>query len=85
MIPITNIVYGFVTVFVLTLLIISILAYRRTHEKKLLFLSVAFAIFFIKSIVQSIYMFHHTSNILQISSIFDAMFLSIMYFAVLKK
>jgi hypothetical protein len=48
---ILNILRAWIMIFALILFLISITAYSRTKHNRLLFVSIAFAIFFIKSIV----------------------------------
>ena len=48
---ITNILRAWIMIFALILFIVSIFAYYRTRNKRVLIVSVAFAIFFVKGIV----------------------------------
>ena len=46
-----NILRAWIMIFALILFIVSIFAYKRTKHKRLLFVSIAFAVFFVKGIV----------------------------------
>ena len=50
----TNILRAWIIIFALILFIVSIFAYHRTRHKRVLFVSFAFALFFIKGVVLSI-------------------------------
>ncbi len=51
---IVNILRAWIMIFALILFIVSMLAYYRTRHKRVLLVSIAFAIFFVKGIVLSL-------------------------------
>lgn len=81
------IIYGFLTVFSLGLWIISILNYRKSRNKKIIFVNIVFFIFFIKGILLSSSIF--ISELVELLStpllaFFDLLMLCLLFFAVLK-
>lgn len=50
----TNLLRAWIMIFALILFIVSLVAYHRTRNKRVLFVSCAFAIFFVKGIVLSL-------------------------------
>ncbi len=51
---VANLLRAWIMIFALILFIVSMFAYYRTRHKRLLFVSCAFAIFFIKGIILSL-------------------------------
>lgn len=49
-----NLLRAWIMIFALILLIVSIFAYYRTRNKRVLIVSIAFAVFFVKGIILSI-------------------------------
>jgi hypothetical protein len=74
-----------VTVLAMVLLIISILAYRRDGSRGLLLLGFVFAIFLVKGIILSLWIFTESldneSDALFYSVLFDAIILIFLFFS----
>ncbi len=82
------IIYGFLTIFSLGLLIISILSYRKSKNKKILFVSIVFLLFLLKGMILSISIFlADLQEFLSIAffAVFDLLILFLLFIAVLKK
>jgi hypothetical protein len=54
---IENVVFSFFTVLTATLLVISVLAFRRSKNRKMLLLAGVFGLFFVKGLVISLSLF----------------------------
>ena len=83
----TTVIYGFLTVFSGGLLIISILSYQKSQNKKILFISVVFLFFLIKGMLLSasilIPQFQDYLSI-PVMAFIDLLILLLLFFAVLK-
>jgi len=78
---------GFLTVFSLGLLIISLISYKKSRNTKLVFVSMVFFVFFIKSIVLSIGIFYEIDylKINPFFGFFDLTILILLFIATLKR
>ena len=82
------IIYGFITVFSIGLFSVSILSYYKSKNKKLLFVSTVFFLFFIKGVVLSLSLFISDLNeiiTIPILAAFDLLVLFLLFIATLKK
>jgi hypothetical protein len=82
------IIYGFITVFSIGLFSVSILSYYKSKNKKLLFVSTVFLLFFIKGVVLSLSLFFSDLNniiTIPILAFFDLIVLFLLFIATLKK
>ena len=82
------IIYGFITVFSIGLFSVSILSYYKSKNKKLLFVSTVFFLFFIKGVVLSLSLFILDLNemiTIPILAVFDLIVLFLLFIATLKK
>jgi hypothetical protein len=85
---ITNILRAWIMIFSLILFIVSMVAYYRTRNKRVLFVSIAFAIFFVKGIVLSLGLInpeietYYTSGV---GDFLDLMILILLAATILKK
>ena len=76
------------TMFTLGLCIVSILSYRSFKNSKLLFVSIAFFVFFMKNCVQSISLFYDDLSMFHptfYTGLFDLVILIFLYGATLKR
>jgi len=77
-----------VSVFSFGMFFMSLLSYRDFKSTKLIFVSIAFFVFFIKGIVQSTSLFYESISALHpsfIIGLFDFVILIFLYIATLKK
>jgi len=77
-----------ITVFSLGMLIVSLISYKKSRNSKLIFVSFAFLIFFIKGMIQSLGLFYielasMNSNIYL--KLFDLSILIFLFIATLKR
>jgi len=82
------IIYAFITIFSIGLFIISILSYKKTNNKKLIFVSTVFLLFFIKGLILSLSLFYadlKTYIAIPILAVFDLLVLFLLFIATLKK
>ena len=82
------IIYGFITIFSIGLFSISILSYYKSKNKKLLFVSTVFLLFFIKGVILSFSLFFSDLNniiTIPILALFDLLVLFLLFIATLKK
>jgi hypothetical protein len=81
-----NIVFSFFTVLSATLLVISLLAYRRSKNKSMLVLAVVFGVFLIKGAVISVALFIVMDPywILILFGSFDCVGVLLLYLSTLK-
>jgi len=88
-ISLINIVFvGFTTVFSFGLLLISLSSYRKTRNKKLLFVNLVLLFFFIKNIFVSLMLFIAqiaNNTTLFVLELFDLLILIFLFIAVLIK
>jgi hypothetical protein len=85
---IENLVYAFILVFSLTLLAISIQAFRRSGKVKVLMISFALLLFFSKGILFTIQLFvepFKQETLWVLSGLCDIGILSMIFLAVLKR
>jgi len=76
------------TVFSLGMFLVSLLSYRRYKNTKLLFVCLAFFVFFIKGLLQSVSLFSTELTILRpdfSAGLFDVVILLLLFFATLKR
>ncbi len=84
----TSLIYGFITIFSLGMFIISLFSYKRSKNFKILFVSLAFFLFFIKGILLSLGLFITEINdiiSIQTLGIFDLLIIVVLFIATLKK
>lgn len=84
----TIVLYAFITIFALGMLIVSLLSYRRFKNMQLLFVSIAFLVFFIKGLTQSLSLFIGEINVITTSiylGLFDLVILIMLFVATLKR
>jgi hypothetical protein len=82
------IIYGFITVFSIGLFSVSILSYYKSKNRKLLFVSTVFFLFFIKGFILSLNLFILDLNemiTIPILAVFDLIVLFLLFIATLKK
>ena len=82
------IIYAFITIFSIGLFSVSILSYSKSKNKKLLFVSTVFLLFFIKGIILSLSLFLTELDIIitiPILAVFDFLVLFLLFIATLKK
>ena len=83
----TTIIYGFLTVFSIGLMVISILSYRKSRNKKILFVSLIFIMFIIKGVLLSLSLLNPDLQYLisiPFFALLDLLILSFLFIAVLK-
>jgi hypothetical protein len=83
-----TIIFGFLTVFSFGLWMISIFSYRKSQNKKLIFVNIVFLIFFTKGVVLSLSIF--ISEIydlisIQLLAVIDLIIICLLFISVLKK
>lgn len=78
---------AWVTVFSLVLLIISLISYRRTASRKMLYVCLAFGAFFVKGMFITYLLFFGSSAISPnvITGLFDVIILLLLYYVALKR
>ena len=84
----TSLIYGFITIFSIGMFIISLFSYKRSKNFKILFVSLAFFLFFIKHILLSLGLFiTYINDIISIQTlgIFDLLIIVVLFIATLKK
>lgn len=82
------VIYGFLTIFSFGLWIISLLSYRKSKNKKILFVSIVFLLFLLKGVLLSLSIFLiDLQEFLSITffAVFDLLILLLLFVAVLKK
>lgn len=82
MVAIENILLAAVSVFALALTAIAVLAFRRTSDVHIVFLVAAFAGFFLKSLVLTIFLFMGSmalGELFLVSGSFDLVILALFY------
>jgi len=82
------ILYAFITIFSIGLFIISTISHKKTKNKKLIFVSTVFFLFFIKGIILSLSLFLtdlKTYITIPILAVFDLLVLFLLFIATLKK
>lgn len=82
------IIYAFITIFSIGLFGVSVLSYNKSKNKKLIFVSTVFFLFFIKGIVLSLSLFYtdlEAYATIPILAIFDLIVLFLLFIATLKK
>lgn len=81
-------IVGITTVFSLGLVIISMISYRKSKNKKILFVSIVLLLFFIKNLLLSFFLFtgqiQNDFTILALE-LFDLLILVFLFIAVLTK
>ena len=83
----STIIYGFLTVFSIGLMVISLLSYQKSKNKKILFISGIFIIFLIKGLLLSLSLLNlEYQDIVSIPflALLDLLILSFLFLAVLK-
>jgi hypothetical protein len=81
-----ELVIALVTVFALTITIISFLSYRKSGNRKVLIVACTFSLFFIKGLVLSIGLLREQvdwSQMVLYSSIFDLLILGLLFVAII--
>jgi heme/copper-type cytochrome/quinol oxidase subunit 4 len=77
---------AFATVLSLTLVAIAVLSYRRAREGRILLISIAFALFFIKYLVTSyLLLTEEIGNLFVYSALFDTAVLLSFYLALFRR
>jgi len=82
------IIVGFATIFSLGLFIISLISYRKSKNKKILFVNLVLLLFFLKNLFLSFTLFTtqiQNNNTLLVLGLFDLFILVFLYIAVLTK
>ena len=77
-----------ITIFALGMLLVSIISYKHVKNTKLIFVSSAFLIFFIKGIMQSLSLFVEELAVMNLNvymKLFDLMILIFLFIATLKR
>lgn len=83
-----NLLRAWIMVFALILFIVSLIAYTRTKNKRVLIVSIAFAIFFVKGIVLTLGLLNPDIEELYTSGLgdtFDLLILILLAATILKK
>ena len=86
--PVSIILSACITIFALGMFIVSSLSYRRFSNQKLLFVSSAFFIFFIKGVLQSLSLFMEELAFLDTNvymKLIDLVILIMLFSATLKR
>lgn len=84
----TIIIVGITTVFSLGLLLISLSSYRKSKNKKIVFISLLLLLFFVKNLLLSVFLFTvqiQTDATILILECFDLLILVFLFIAVLTK
>ena len=82
MVAIENVILAAVSVFAFALTVIAVVAWRRTRDGHFLFLTAAFAVFFVKGLFLSTALFLGWTDLAQlivISGAFDLLILALFY------
>jgi hypothetical protein len=82
------IIVGFTTVFSFGLLVISFISYRRSKNKKILFVNLVLLLFFIKNLLLSLNLFAmmiQDTSMIFVLELFDLLILVFLFVAVLTK
>lgn len=82
MVEIENVIVAAVAVLSITLMFIAIRAWRRTRDVHVIFLGLAFGIFFIKALILTVALFVTTvapSTLIVVSGAFDLLILTLFY------
>ncbi|KYK32941.1 MAG: hypothetical protein AYK22_06765 [Thermoplasmatales archaeon SG8-52-3] len=82
------IIYAFITIFSIGLFGISILSYNKSKNKKLIFVSIVFLLFFLKGIILSLSLFlTELKPLINISTlaVIDLIVIFLLFIATLKK
>ena len=76
-----NVLAGWLTAFSLLLAIVAVLAYRRSANRKILLIAIAFALFFAKGLVVTYALFTSTllSDVWVLMAAFDTVALFVFY------
>ena len=83
-----SILFGFLTVFSFGLLIISICSYRKSRNKKLIFVNFVFLIFLLKGVLLSLSIFIeeiYDAVSIQWLALIDLLIICLLFISVLKK
>ncbi len=83
-----EIVIALVTVFALTITIISALSYRKSHNRKVLIVTICFAMFFVKGVVMSVGILMEDVDwgaLFLVSAIFDLVILVLLFLAIIAR
>ncbi|MEW5760940.1 MAG: hypothetical protein AB1779_09260 [Candidatus Thermoplasmatota archaeon] len=83
-----DVLIGSITIFAATLLIISYISYKRTANRKLLYVSLAFFVFFIKGLILSFSLYY--PKILRIEAdlytiLPDILILAFLYLSIMRR
>jgi hypothetical protein len=82
------IIVGFTTVFSFGLFVISFMSYRRSQNKKILFVNLVLLLFFIKNLLLSYNLFamlSQSNSLILVLEVFDLFILVFLFIAVLTK
>jgi hypothetical protein len=85
---IVNFLRAWIMVFALILFIVSMVAYRRTKSKRVLIVSIAFGIFFVKGIVLSLGLLYpdiESINSGGLGDFLDVLILALLAISILKR
>ena len=83
-----NIIVAGVSVLALALTVIGALAYRRTRERSIVVLTAAFAVFFVKGLALSAYLFLGVTDLTTLFLVvggFDVVILALFYVFTLRR
>lgn len=81
-----EIVIALVTIFALTITIISSLSFRKSHNRKVLIVTICFALFFVKGVFMSFGILIGDvdwGTLFLLSSIFDLIILVLLFMAII--
>ena len=83
----STIIYGFLTVFAIGLMVISLLSYQKSKNKKILFISCIFIIFLVKGLLLSLSLLlpeYQELVSIPFLALLDLLILTLLFLAVLK-
>ena len=89
---IQDMLLAWVAIFAFALLIIAVISYKRTKNKKILYIAAGFALFFVKGVLMSAALYTGHMDVsssfvifLDILIVIDLLILVLLYFAMFKK
>ena len=89
---IQDMLLAWVAIFAFALLIIAVISYRRTGNRKILYIAAGFALFFTKGVLMSIALYTGHMDVsssfvifLDVLIVIDLLILVLLYFAMFKK
>jgi hypothetical protein len=89
---IQDVLLAWIAIFAAALMVIAIISYRRTGNRKIMFIGAGFALFFVKGIIMSVALYTGHMDVssgfvlfLDFLIILDLLILLILYFAIFRK